>query len=51
MQPIVKEVCKKHNLPYRQESVFKRVWMTVELIVGKTNLLVIKRAEERAAAA
>jgi len=47
MQPIVKEVCKKHNLPYRQESVFKRTKMTVELIVGKTKLLVIKRAEEQ----
>ena len=51
MQPIVKEVCKKHNLPYRQESVFKRTKMTVELIVGKTKLLVIKRAEEASLAA
>jgi len=44
MQPIVKEICKKHNLPYRQESVFKRLWMTIELMVGKTNQLVIKHA-------
>lgn len=42
MQPIVKEICSKHNLEYRQESVFKRVWMTVELMVGKTQLLKIK---------
>ncbi len=41
MQPIVKEICKKHQLPYRQESVFKRAWMTIELMVGKTNQLVI----------
>ena len=46
MQPIVKEVCKKHNLPYRQESVFKRMKMTIDLIVGRTKLLVIKRANE-----
>ena len=39
MQPIVKEVCKKHNLEYRQESVFKRMRMTIELMVGKTKLL------------
>jgi len=39
MQPIVKEICKKHNLEYRQESVFKRAKMTIELMVGKTKLL------------
>lgn len=39
MQPIVKEVCKKHNLEYRQESVFKRILMSIDLMVGKTKLL------------
>lgn len=39
MQPIVKEVCAKHNLEYRQESVFKRIKMTADLMVGKTKLL------------
>jgi len=39
MQPLVKEVCKKHNLEYRQESVFKRIGMTIDLMVGKTKLL------------
>jgi fatty acid desaturase len=39
MQPIVKDICKKHNLEYRQESVFKRAVMTVELMVGKSTLL------------
>lgn len=39
MQPIVKEICKKHNLEYRQESVFKRFFMTIELMVGKTKVL------------
>lgn len=38
MQPLVKEVCKKHNLEYRQESVFKRVFMSIDLMVGKTKL-------------
>ena len=38
-QPIIKEICKKHNLEYRQESVFKRFLMTVELMVGKAKVL------------
>jgi len=39
MQPLVKEVCRKHNIEYRQESVFKRMGMTIDLMVGKTKLL------------
>jgi len=39
MQPIVKDICKKHNIEYRQESVFKRIFMTIDLMVGKTKLL------------
>jgi len=39
MQPIVKDICKKHNLEYRQESVFKRIGMTIDLMIGKTKLL------------
>jgi len=39
MQPIVKDICKKHNLEYRQESVFKRIAMTIDLMVGKTKVL------------
>jgi len=42
MQPIVKEICKKHNLEYRQDSVFKRILMSVDLMVGKTKLLRIE---------
>ncbi|HIP12711.1 MAG TPA: fatty acid desaturase [Arcobacter sp.] len=41
-QPIIKEICKKHNLEYRQESVFKRFFMTVELMVGNTKVLRIE---------
>jgi len=42
MQPVVKDICKKHNLEYRQESVFKRIQMTLDLMVGKTKLLTIE---------
>jgi len=38
-QPLIKEICKKHNLEYRQESVFKRMAMTIDLMTGKTKLL------------
>jgi len=39
MQPITKEICKKHNLEYRQDSVFRRIIMSIDLMVGKTKLL------------
>jgi len=42
MQPITKDICKKHNLEYRQESVFKRIIMSIDLMVGKTKLLRIE---------
>ena len=38
-QPLVKDICKKHNLEYRQESVFKRMKMSIDLMIGKTKLL------------
>ncbi|MEA2092205.1 MAG: fatty acid desaturase, partial [Campylobacterota bacterium] len=39
MQPLVKEICRKHNIEYRQESVWKRIGMTIDLMIGKTKLL------------
>jgi len=39
MQPLVKEVCRKHNIEYRQDSVWTRMSMTIDLMVGKTKLL------------
>jgi fatty acid desaturase len=38
-QPRVKAVCEKHNIPYIQESVFKRLWKTLDIMVGKTSML------------
>jgi len=38
-QPLIKDICKKHGLEYRQESVFKRMKMTIDLMIGKTKLL------------
>jgi fatty acid desaturase len=37
-QSRVKAICKKHGVPYREESVFKRTRMAVEVMVGKTSL-------------
>jgi len=42
IQPLMKELCAKHNLEYRQENVFKRMKMSVELMVGKTKLLKVE---------
>ena len=43
MRPHIMAICEKHGLPYRQDNVFKRLWMSVELMVGKTSLLVAER--------
>lgn len=39
VQPKVMEVCKKHGIPYRQESVFKRLFKAVDIMVGRTSML------------
>jgi len=39
VQPQVIAICKKHNIPYLQESVFKRLLKTVDVMVGKTSML------------
>ncbi|CAA6813427.1 MAG: POSSIBLE LINOLEOYL-CoA DESATURASE (DELTA(6)-DESATURASE) [uncultured Sulfurovum sp.] len=39
MQPKVKEICEKHNIEYRQESVFRRLKKTIDLLVGNTKML------------
>lgn len=41
-QPKVEALCKKHGVPYIQESVFRRFGKLVDVIVGKTQM---KRAE------
>jgi len=38
-QPKVVEVCKKHGIPYRQESVFKRLLKALDIMVGRTSML------------
>ncbi|NOR79823.1 MAG: fatty acid desaturase [Methyloprofundus sp.] len=39
VQPKVVEVCKKHGIPYRQDSVFKRLLKAVDIMVGRTSML------------
>jgi fatty acid desaturase len=34
-QPRVKAICEKHNVPYIQQSVVKRFWKLIDIIVGK----------------
>lgn len=39
IQPQVLAVCQKHNIPYCQHSVFKRLLKAVDIMVGKTSML------------
>jgi fatty acid desaturase len=38
LQPKVREICIKHNVPYVQQSVWKRVKKTVDIMVGNTSM-------------
>jgi fatty acid desaturase len=38
IQPRVRALCEKHNVPYREESVFRRAWRTADFVTGKTDL-------------
>lgn len=39
LQPQVKALCEKHNIPYCQDSIFKRLLKAVDIMVGKTSML------------
>ncbi|MBL4886895.1 MAG: fatty acid desaturase [Flavobacteriaceae bacterium] len=39
VQPKVVEVCKKHGIPYCQDSVFKRLWKAIDIMVGRSSML------------
>jgi fatty acid desaturase len=39
LQPHVKALCEKHNIPYCQESVFKRMLKAADIMVGKKSML------------
>ncbi|HFD11366.1 MAG TPA: fatty acid desaturase [Crenotrichaceae bacterium] len=39
IQPKVVAVCKKHGIPYRQQSVFKRLVKAVDIMVGRASML------------
>jgi len=38
LQPEVKALCIKHGIEYKQESVFKRLVKTVDIMIGKTSM-------------
>lgn len=39
--PEVKNICKKHNVPYIQENVFTRLYKTVQIFVGDTSMKIL----------
>lgn len=38
-QPKVKALCEEYGIPYTQESVFKRLWKTLDVMSGKTTMM------------
>ena len=38
IQPVVKAICERHGIPYRQESVFQRFGRMLDVAVGKTSM-------------
>lgn len=40
LQPKIKKLCEDNNIPYREGNVFKRMKMTMDLMVGKEKLLI-----------
>jgi hypothetical protein len=35
---VVKSLCERHGIPYRQESVFRRFGRMLDVAVGKTSM-------------
>ena len=36
--PLLRAICEKHNVPYIQESVWKRLSKTVDIMTGHTSM-------------
>lgn len=45
--PLVKEICKKHNVPYIQENVFWRTKKTIDIMVGSASMRRFPEAYEK----
>eukprot|EP00755_Sulcionema_specki_P005969 Sspe_Gene.34225::Locus_16654_Transcript_1_1_Confidence_1.000_Length_1293::g.34225::m.34225 len=48
-QPLVREVCRKHGVPYVQQPVWTRVRKTVDIMVGNTSMRPFPPSADRAA--
>lgn len=48
-QPRLKEICERHGVPYLQESVFRRVWKVVRVMMGDETSPVLELRPSRAA--
>jgi len=46
VQPVVKALCERHRIPYRQESMFKRFARMSDIVVGRTSGRRIDRLPE-----
>lgn len=45
-QPIVKEICDRHGVPYVQESMLKRWWRMIQIMVGDTSMHWLRAGQE-----
>merc|ERR1719478_1341474 len=48
-QPMIQALCKKHNVPYVKESVWKRAWMLVQIMIGTESMRKFPAAYEHEA--
>ena len=46
IQPKIKALCEKYNLPYKQEHMFKRFKRMCDIAVGKTSMMQLKSFDE-----
>lgn len=37
--PMIKNICRKHSIPYIQENVLQRLFKTIDIMTGKTSML------------
>ena len=37
-RPLVREICKKHGIPYREEPLLRRLRSAIDVMVGRTSM-------------
>ncbi len=45
MAPRVRSICEKHGIPYREESVLRRLKKTVDIMIGETTMPILQHPQ------